>query len=501
MPIAFDTTGLQQQDPTTWVNPATGDRVSLQYFDLVPDLPAALEDLPGLRHDLAVIYGESGCLIEAHTLLLGGVPALFQVLKLPIPNQPSGQVFVASFTVPRAGSSAVLMTQAVERGTTGVREAVLAARVGFERWLMPHPYAPELKGRLPFHAGDDPRFDQEFADHPLTRVRAWAHHVIRTGTVDPRFAALPPFPGPAAPPAPPQAAPPQPLAPQQPPVPQQPVQQQPVQQQPVQQQPVQQQPVQQQPVQQQPVQQQPVQQQPVQQAAPATAPVAGPGPAVGSTLTTVVPGIPIGGYLPLWVGAECTFWRMHDPAAVLDLLGRGLLARSPLGETRFRDLVALDPDSSTIVLLNRYRSDDGDIAAGVAELSRVSGQEADDGMNQTTLVDAFQWVGQVSAAAAGRGECVTVEPGQHDGEIQEPYVLLVVQEYEGQRLSVVQTAPAPPADVPLWEGRASMSGPATPESIASGGLLAMYAMDTWGVHPLHLCLTFGPVPNLVRGTG
>ncbi|MEU4803905.1 hypothetical protein [Actinosynnema sp. NPDC023587] len=469
MPIAFDTTGLHPQDPTTWANPVTGDRVSLQYFDLVPDLPAPLEDLARLRHDLAVVYGESGCLIEAHTLLLGGVPALFQVLKVPIPNQPAGQVFVASFTVPRAGSSAVLMTQAVERGTTGVREAVLAARVGFDRWLMPHPYAPEVKGRLPFHAGDDPRFDQEFPDHPLTRVRAWAHHVIRTATVDPRFAALPPFPGPV--PATP------------PPVPHPPVQQA---------------PVPPPPVPHPPAPSPPAPQPPVEQPAPPATSADGPGPAVGSTLTTVVPGLPIGGYLPLWVGAECTFWRMHDPAEVLDLLGRGLLARSPWGESRFRELVALDPDSSSIVLLDRYRADDGGIAAGVAELSRVGGQEASDGMTQTTLVDAFQWVGRISAAAAGRGECLAVEPGQHEGDLQEPYVLLVEREYEGQRLSVARTAPAPPADLPMWEGRSAVSGPATPESVGTGGLLAMYAMDTWGVHPLHLCLTFAPVPDLVR---
>ncbi|RKT55087.1 hypothetical protein [Saccharothrix australiensis] len=578
MPIAFDTTGLRQQDQSTWLHPATGDVVSLQYFDLVPDLPAPLEDLPRLRHDLAVIYGEAGCLIEAHALLLGGVPALFQVLKLPLPNQPTGQVFVASFTVPRAASSAVLMAQAPERGVTGVREAVLAARVGFDKWVLPHPYAPQVKGRLPFHAGDDPRYDAEFADHPLTRVRAWAHHVIRTATVDPRFAALPPFGGPA----PRQPAPPGPgshnLGPHNPgthaPAHQNPAHQNPAHQNPAPHGPVPPGSVPHQGIAPQPsaphgdtaqapatpppAHAAPQPSAPPAHAAPAhaapeppppahAAPEAGPpahaapdpagppaeapghaappahtttpaaptasdapadapahaapppGPQVGSTLTTVVPGIPIGGYLPLWVGDECTFWRMDDPAEVLALLGLGTLARTPLAETRFRDLVALDPDSSSVVLLNRYRSADGGVAAGIAGLTRVSGQEASAGMNEDTLLEAFRWVGRVSGAAAERGECVTVEPGTHAGELEEPYVLMVVQEYEGERLSVVQTAPTPPADLPLWEGRRSMNGPATPESIATGGILAMYAMDRWGVHPLHLCLTFGPIPGLVRG--
>ncbi|TQM80840.1 hypothetical protein FHX81_3189 [Saccharothrix saharensis] len=200
MPIAFDTTGLRRHDRTTWVDPATGDQVSLTYSDLVPDLPASWDDLPELRHDLAVTTGEVGCLIEAHHVRLGDVPALFRVVKVPLPDQPSGQVFIGSFTVPKAGSSAVLELQAAERGRTGMREAVLVAQLGFDGWVLPHPYAPEVRGRLPFHRGDDPRYDAQFADHPLSRVRAWAHHVVRTARVDPAFAALPPFsPGAAGP--------------------------------------------------------------------------------------------------------------------------------------------------------------------------------------------------------------------------------------------------------------------------------------------------------------
>ncbi|WP_202918973.1 hypothetical protein [Saccharothrix deserti] len=489
MPIAFDTTGFQQHDQTTWFNPGNGDQVSLNYFDLVPDLPASLDDMPKLRHDLAVTIGEIGCLIEAHLVRLGDVPALFQVVKVPIPNQPTGQAFLGSFTVPRANSSAVLKLQAVERGTTGVREAVLLPEIGFDNWVMPHPYAPELEGRLPFHAGDDPRFDAQFADHPLSRVRAWAHHTVRTARVDPRFAALPPFhpagqaPSPdsadapaqdsAGAPTPPQGFPahaapehaahaaPEPSAPQaahaapEPPAPQ------------------------------------------AAHAAPEPSAVP-PGPAVGSTLTTVVPGLPIGGYLPLWINDECTFWRMTEPGAVLDKLALGALARAPLNDHRFRDLVALDEASSTIMLLNRYRSEDGGIASGVAELTRVTGREAHEALTTDTLLEAFRWVGRVSVAAAQRGECVVVEPGTHDADLTEPYVLMAVQEHEGRQVSIVQTAPAPPADAPMWNGMASLNGPATRESIEAGGLLTMYAMNAWGEHPLRLCLTFGPIPPLAR---
>ncbi|MEU4446456.1 hypothetical protein AB0K14_34405 [Actinosynnema sp. NPDC050801] len=416
MPIAFDTTGFRQHDRTTWVNPANGDQVSLTYFDLVPDLPASLDDMPKLRHDLAVTTGDVGCLIEAHHVRLGDVPALFQVVKVPLPDQPSGQVFIGSFTVPKADSSAVLKLQAAEQGRTGMREAVLAAQLGFDGWVMPHPYAPEVEGRLPFHKGDDPRYDPEFPDHPLSRVRAWAHHVLRTARVDPRFAALPPF-SPSA---------------------------------------------------------------------------AGAVPAVGSTLTTVVPGLPVGGYLPLWVDGECTFWRMTEPDAVLAKLGLGTLARTPLTDRRFRDLVALDESSSTIVLLDRYRGEDGGIGSELAGLTRVTGLEAHEALTTDTLLEAFRWIGRVSGAAAERGEYVAVEPGTHAEDLAEPYVLLAVQEREGRPVSTARTAPTPPPGTPMWLGQATHDTPATTDSIEAGGLLAMYAMNTWDEHPLRLCLTFTP---------
>lgn len=210
MPISFDTTGFQQQDQSNWSNPANGDRINLTYYDLVPDLPAGLDDLPELRHDLAVLHGQDGCLIEAHVVQLAGTPALLRIIKVPLPNRPAGQAFLCSFTVPKATCSAVLQLIAVEGPVTGMREGVLAPEVGFERWIMPHPYAPQLQGRLPFHAGDDPRFDSRFPDHPLSRARAWAHHVVRTGRLDPQFAALPPFqhqpPSPPAQDLPPEVA-------------------------------------------------------------------------------------------------------------------------------------------------------------------------------------------------------------------------------------------------------------------------------------------------------
>ncbi|QIS20896.1 hypothetical protein [Nocardia terpenica] len=58
------------------------------------------------------------------------------------------------------------------------------------------PYAPHVRGDLPYSVADDAQWDQEFPGHALTRARRWFGELSRTARIDPRFAALPPFSGP-----------------------------------------------------------------------------------------------------------------------------------------------------------------------------------------------------------------------------------------------------------------------------------------------------------------
>ncbi|MCC3331056.1 hypothetical protein [Nocardia abscessus] len=195
MPISFDIGEMQQVDNATWRDPRTGDMVNVSYFDIVPDLPAPLEDLATLRRRLAERSAENGCLIEAFVVWLDAQPALLRMEKLPLPNQPQGLVFAASVIVPKSRSSAVLQILCPETGTTGLREAMLATKIGFDNMYPPHPYAPEVQGRLPYNAADDIRWDAEIPDHPLSRARRWIAHTVPTARLAPEFAALPPFAG------------------------------------------------------------------------------------------------------------------------------------------------------------------------------------------------------------------------------------------------------------------------------------------------------------------
>lgn len=195
MTITPDTTGFQP-DGDSWTD-AYGDRMSVHSFELVPNLPASLDDLPRLRHGLAVETAEVGGLVEAFVVTLDGAPALLQVVKLPYPDRP-GQVFIATITVPKATASVVLKLIAAEGPMTGAREAAVLSDVIGETgspdaFYAPHPYAPQSQPRLPWHRADDPRLDERFPDHPLSRARRWLRHVLATARLDPAFAALPPF--------------------------------------------------------------------------------------------------------------------------------------------------------------------------------------------------------------------------------------------------------------------------------------------------------------------
>ncbi|MBM9622958.1 hypothetical protein ACFU9F_20905 [Streptomyces zhihengii] len=193
--LGVDLPGFRSVDHDVWTDDA-GDVLSLHWFGLKPDLPAALDDGPALRASLAAYTAEAGGgLIEASVKPLGGLPALRQILKLPLPGQAHGQVFIGSFTVPRAECSTVVKIQAPERGTTGMREAMVMARVGPGDYFRPHPYAPGLQGGLPFHEADHARWDEQFPDHPLSRVRRVLAELAATVRVEPPFAALPPFAG------------------------------------------------------------------------------------------------------------------------------------------------------------------------------------------------------------------------------------------------------------------------------------------------------------------
>ncbi|MEU3618573.1 hypothetical protein ABZ725_40545 [Streptomyces sp. NPDC006872] len=204
---SLDLTGFTEREAGVWTD-ASGLVLSVHFFPVVPDLPAPLHELERLRAGLTqLVAGAGGGLIESVPGAVDGVPAVRQLVKMPLGSRP-GQAFIGSWTIPRAQSSTVVKVQAAEGATTGMREAMIMAQVGPAAYFRPHPYLGGQAGGLPYHVGDEEQWDARFADHPLTLVRAALRRITPTVTFDDRFKALPPFGGPAAPQSPPPQSPP-----------------------------------------------------------------------------------------------------------------------------------------------------------------------------------------------------------------------------------------------------------------------------------------------------
>jgi hypothetical protein len=175
---------------------ADNDRTLIltNFFGIPPDLPVGFGDIAVLQRATTLLAARQGVtVIEAGATQIGGLPALWQINKLKLPNQPSGQAFLGSFTIPRANCSAVLRVQAAEGQPTGVREALVMNQVGPQSYFKAHPYAPDFQLPLPFHAADDPAYDAQFPDHALTRVRRVMARLAQQVGLDPTFTAQPPF--------------------------------------------------------------------------------------------------------------------------------------------------------------------------------------------------------------------------------------------------------------------------------------------------------------------
>lgn len=406
MAIFPDTAGFQPEGNDVWVDPASGDQMTAHFFDLVPNLPASLNDLPRLRHGLTVDTAEVGGLIDAFVVTIDNVPALAQVVKLPLPDRP-GQGFIASITVPKATSSAMLKLTAVEGPMTGIRESMVVADVISETgspaaFYAPHPYAPESSPKLPWHRADDPRYDEKVPDHPLSRCRRWLRHMLATARLDPEFAAKPGF---------------------------------------------------------------------------------------GDPVSVSV-GLPIGPFVPLWTNATMTLWRMDDPAAVRALLGRGRTDRRPIVNTdESWEAAWLNPGDGVLTLAPNLPP---------VRLSPVSDEAAYTSLTNEDFVAAFDWIGEVSAAAAERAEILVLHP-KVDGD---QFVLMCMQSTEADHSNpfcVIEVSPIP-TGAEFWDTLPPGANPKKAryayypngDQAQTDGRLTMNAVFTWDIHPFRFILAYRP---------
>lgn len=192
--IRFDTTGYDPQgEPQpgkvrVWHTPP-GDGLGVFFFPVPPDLPKDAASVEELASFYRRALGDSGGrLVEVSVVVAGGVPAVRTLLS--VPQQPGGRAYVGSLTVPFRDFSFVLKCQCAERGTTGVKEALLFARLPADG---PPMQVEGERCHVPGWDPDDERHDAEFPDHPVARARRVLTRVVGSLTVGPEIRALPGF--------------------------------------------------------------------------------------------------------------------------------------------------------------------------------------------------------------------------------------------------------------------------------------------------------------------
>jgi len=169
-----------------------------------PDLPAPLSHQDEVRAHIgdAVEQGQ-GVLIDFEVVDRDG----FRVMRTVAKKRAEGRAnaFLGALQIHFAPCWWLFQLEAIEAGTTGLREAAVFMMMRQEdenAWPLQDLGRIESMDALP-PAGppaklpsDDPRWDDRFPDHPLSRVRRAQRDLIASMSISDRAAALPPFIGP-----------------------------------------------------------------------------------------------------------------------------------------------------------------------------------------------------------------------------------------------------------------------------------------------------------------
>jgi hypothetical protein len=208
---------------------------------------------------------------------------------------------------------------------------------------------------------------------------------------------------------------------------------------------------------------------------------------VGDTATVAMLSLCAGGLVRTWTDpGGSRLWSVSEPAALQSVLGTGTLSRTVREQGRYREVGLLSEDSGTLLLTTRFpdRTEGDDIRLGADVVRLEPAREPTDG-----------WYDDVRTLL-GRAVGHAVETGGWDAP-PEPYCLFILVPEEDRVVSVIETAPQP-AGSEIWaphlitgQAGATMTAPATRETIDAAPIIMIEAMASWGLAPWDLALTFG----------
>jgi len=169
-----------------WSN-AHGDAVSLNYFDLKPNLPTTLKlkHINILRnHYRQLISSQGGGLVSAELVEQAGLNGLEVIIK--VPQKPTGMTYIASITFPFSDFSFVIKYTCQEFGATGFRDSIIGDKLSANlteqeksnfKWWKKDPYDSKYDDIALYNLSDREEYDSNFITHPLSRARKYLAEV------------------------------------------------------------------------------------------------------------------------------------------------------------------------------------------------------------------------------------------------------------------------------------------------------------------------------------
>ena len=211
----------------------------------------------------------------------------------------------------------------------------------------------------------------------------------------------------------------------------------------------------------------------------------------GTTLTTAVLGVPVGGLVQVWADKP-TLWRLVDIGGFSDAVGVGAVARTQISPGRYREVCLFDEATGTVVLQERHfleaAADQGFQVGG-----RVFNAEPPSEVFGDPWEDLNVAIFRAAAQAFARHELIVIEPGGWD-DSDGRFCLIVAVHDDGADQIILETSPAPSGSE-LWPptdqtDHQTISAPASEDSLRGAGALAVEAISRWGVAPWDVTITY-----------
>jgi hypothetical protein len=211
--VSFDLTGCElrqrSKNHRVWVSDnAVALRLAFEMGRI--DWPFDLSDADAARFFyFNQCNDNNGVMLSADVITVaGGVEALRGLFKYHAPIENSlGMCYVGILWLPFEACRFQINVESMELGDTGLREAMVMVMEG-DKWPQPPQdeiphiendqqlqamYAEAL-AKPPLHLpSDDPKYDPNFPDHPLSKVRAGLDKVVATLKFDTSVKSLRPF--------------------------------------------------------------------------------------------------------------------------------------------------------------------------------------------------------------------------------------------------------------------------------------------------------------------